>query len=68
MHALLAEAMVEARMREFHSRARRWRPPARTRPRPSPRRARVAVGVRLIGLGLRLVDVPANLPLGHDPA
>ena len=67
MHPFLAEAMVQARRREAAALARRW-VPAAPRHRRTRCRARVAVGVRLISLGLRLVDVPAHLPLGHDPA
>jgi hypothetical protein len=67
MHPFLAEAMVDARRRELEARAGR-RVPARPRRRRSRTRARVALGMRLIGLGLRLVDIPPNLPLGHDPA
>jgi hypothetical protein len=64
----MAEAMVEARRCELRALARRPVRAALPARRRSRRRARVAVGMRLIGLGLRLVDIPANLPLGHDPA
>jgi hypothetical protein len=47
--------------------ARRWVPTPRPPRRPR-RRARVAVGMRLIGLGLRLVDLPGDLQLSHEPA
>ncbi|HVM66995.1 MAG TPA: hypothetical protein VMU14_19160 [Acidimicrobiales bacterium] len=67
MHPFLAEAMTDVRRRDLEAQLRRRSaaPPRRGRARS---RARVAVGVRLINLGLRLVDLPANLPLGHDPA
>ena len=70
MHPLICEAMITARQREIStSLARRpWvepRVPSRGRSR---RPARVAVGMRLIGLGLRLVDPAGRLPLGHDLA
>ncbi len=67
MHPFLAEAMTAARRRELEVWARR--PVPAPGPRLRPRRpARVAVGMRLIGWGLRLVDLPADLPLGHEPA
>jgi hypothetical protein len=67
MHPFLAEALTEVRRRDLEAQLRRRcvAAPRRGRARS---RARVAVGVRLIGLGLRLVDLPANLPLGHDAA
>jgi hypothetical protein len=62
--------MIATRQREIAaSLARRpWVEP-RARASRGPRRpARVAVGMRLIGIGLRLVDPGGNLPLGHDLA
>jgi hypothetical protein len=67
MHPFLAEAMTDARRRELEAGARRRVPALRPRRLPR-RRARVAVGMRLIGWGLRLVDLPADLQLGHEPA
>ena len=66
MHPFLAEAMTDARRREVEVEARRRVPTARPPRRPR-RRARVAVGIRLIGLGMRLVDLPGDLQLSHEP-
>ena len=66
MHPMLATAMAEARRTELEELARRRVLLAAGRPRRSRRRARVAVGVRLIGLGLRLVDLPGHPPLDPD--
>ena len=70
MHPLVCEAMIAARQREIAaSLARRpWVEPRARASRRARRPARVAVGMRLIGLGLRLVDPAGKLPLGHDLA
>ena len=68
MHPLLCEGLVTAHEREMAvalARRQPWDGPVRRRRRPP---ARIAIGMRLIGLGLRLVDPGGTLPLGHDLA
>jgi hypothetical protein len=66
MHPLLAMAVADARRRELEALAHRRVFSAPRRRSRSRGRARVAVGTRLIGIGLRLVDLPANAPVGPD--
>jgi hypothetical protein len=66
VHPLLAEALVAAHQADIDRAVRAPRLTARDLASPAaPRRrpARVAVGMRLIDLGLRLVDVTPAAPV-----
>ncbi len=70
MHPFISEAMVAARQRDIEaSLAHRHWSHAERRARGRTRRPpRVALGMSLIGLGLRLVDVGAQVPPTISPS
>jgi len=66
MHPMLSMAVAEARRAELEAVAYRRGLVAPARRSAGRGRARAAVGMRLIGIGLRLVDRPANAGFGPD--
>jgi hypothetical protein len=62
MHPLLYEAMVEARQADLERAGRAPRLVRVGRVRRHRRPTRVAVGMRLIDVGLRLVDIAPSSP------
>jgi hypothetical protein len=69
MHPLICEAMVAARRRDIEAALvhRSWVGDVPRSRRRARRPARVILGMRLIGLGLRLVDIgpPPGPPSGR---